>query len=268
MTALRMKHIQLNPPVLRHWLLFDIDQPAAALIWEKANLPPPNWIAVNRMNAHAHCGYLLAQPVVTSADGRDHPLRYAAAIESAFNIRLTADPSYSGLIAKNPLHPAWKTQHLHSHPYSLNELAEWVTLTKKPSPPLLCSGLLRNVSLFDSLRYWAYRTVLQFKKAGSFFDLWRAALLKEAEVMNLKFPAPLPANEVRSIAKSIAKWTWRQFNKEHFSEIQRSRAHRRWTANGNIPAACSKPWEALGISRSTYYTRKKSGLLVGLCHIR
>ncbi|MCK2128267.1 replication initiation protein [Thauera aromatica] len=52
--ATTKSHLQLNPAALRHWLLFDIDVPLAALAWERANLPPPNWIAVNPDNSHVN----------------------------------------------------------------------------------------------------------------------------------------------------------------------------------------------------------------------
>lgn len=50
------RHLQLNPAVIHHWLVFEIDVPAAALVWEHFNLPTQNGIAVNPANAHAHHG--------------------------------------------------------------------------------------------------------------------------------------------------------------------------------------------------------------------
>lgn len=145
-------HLQLNPSALRHWLLFDIDAPVAALAWERANLPPPNWIAVNPDNSHAHCGYLLEVPVVTSPAGHDKPLRYAAAIENAYRLKLQADPGYAGLICKNPLHERWRNWFLHDHAYSLDELTEWVSLAKPARATEENVGLGRNITLFCVFR--------------------------------------------------------------------------------------------------------------------
>lgn len=260
--ALEKCHLQLNPSVLRHWLVFDIDFPMAALSWDRANLPPPNWIAVNPLNGHAHCGYLLEIPVVTSAGGRDKPLRYAAAIESAFRIKLRADPGYSGLISKNPLSHTWRTWFLHAHAYSLDELADWVTLAKPQNISIESIGLGRNVTLFDCLRKWSYRMVLTYKEANAAPDLWLRALMREAEVINLNFNSPLSLPEFRAVAKSVAKWVWRRFDSTQFSQIQQQRALKRWSQPRPASTESSKPWEKLGISRRTYYYQKKAGLLL------
>ena len=260
--AATMSHLQLNPAALRHWLLFDLDAPLAALAWERANLPPPNWIAVNPENSPAHCGYLLEVPVVTSPAGHDKPLRYAAAIENAYRLKLQADPGYVGLICKNPLHERWRTWFLHDHAYTLDELTEWVSLAKPARATDENVGLGRNVTLFDSLRSWAYRMVLIYKSANATPDIWYRALLHEAEGMNSRFPAPLAYPEVRCLVKSVAKWTWRVFTEHAFSKIQRARAQKRWSEAGGISVERAKPWEQLGISRRTYYYRKKAGLLV------
>lgn len=260
--ATTKSHLQLNPAALRHWLLFDIDVPLAALAWERVNLPPPNWIAVNPDNAHAHCGYLLEVPVITGPGRHEKPLRYAAAIENAYRLKLRADPGYAGLICKNPLHERWRTSYLHDHAYSLDELTEWVSLTKPTHTIEENVGLGRNVVLFDTLRSWAYRMVLIYKSADATQDLWFRALLNEAEGFNGRFPTPLSYPEVRAVAKSVAKWTWRAFTQRAFSEIQRARAQKRWSKASANSTEQAKPWERLGISRRTYYYRKKAGLLL------
>ena len=260
--ACTKNYLQLNPAVLRHWLTFDLDFPMASIAWESVNLAPPNWIAVNTQNSHAHYGYLLETPVVMSASGRDKPLRYAAAIESAFRIKLHADPGYSGLLVKNPLNGAWLTLFLHANAYSLGELSEWVSLKKTKSSTIEETGLLRNVTLFETLREWSYRTVLAYKKEAASLDLWLHAVLREAESINRCFKPPLSVAEVRAVARSVAKWVWRMFHPELFSKIQQARAVRRWSKPQPPSIEKTKPWEEMGISRRTYYYRKKAGLLL------
>lgn len=259
--ALEKNYLQLNPPILWHWLVFDIDEPMAALAWEKANLAPPNWIAVNPANTRAHLGYLLEVPVITAPEARDKPLRYAAAIETAFRIALRADSGYSGFIAKNPLSPKWQTWFLHAEPYSLDYLAEWVTLPRTPSASLAPIGLGRNVMLFDAIRQWAYGMVRVYQQADSGQEQWFRAVLREAEVVNQRFTPPLQFPEVRATAKSIAKWTWQRFSDDDFSRIQQARACRRWAKVREPSLEQSRPWEQMGISRRTFFSRKKAGLL-------
>jgi len=259
--ALRCRHIQPNPPFEIAWLIFDLDYPAASIGWETANLPEPTIIAVNPANAHAHLFYGLQTPVSTSPNAREKPRRYAEAIARAMRAKLKADPGYAGYLAKNPFHPVWRTL-WRSNLYDLNYLAEWVALDDKairPDPDL--SHLKRNSTLFELLRRWAHRQVLAFKRAGRSFEQWQTYVLDQAEAINISaFPHdPLPYSEVKSTAKSVAKWAWAHFTEAAFSAIQAARGRKggrpRTTARGG------EPWQTLGISRPTWYRRRKAGLL-------
>lgn len=221
--ALQHTHIQANSPALRWRLVFDIDRPGALFAATDASLAPASWIAVNPSNGHAHIGYELAEPITTSPEGRKAPIRYAAAIESAYKRRLGADARYVGLICKNPSHEAWDV-HIHrSKAYDLPELAEWLpgpleTPKKTAEQP---GPIGRNVALFDDLRYWAYRQPIgQAQNLEAFF---RACLYRAAE-LNV---GGLSENEVKHVARSVSKWVWRRFDKEasdeRFSKLQ---AHR------------------------------------------
>ena len=92
----------------------------------------------------------------------------------------------------------------------------------------------RNCTLFDSGRKWAYKQVLKYRLTGDreeFFEAVRCAL----EDMN-DFPDPLPNSEVKQIAKSISKWTWKNYTArwtdEKFSEIQAKRGRLGGLKNG------------------------------------
>ena len=105
-TAITRRYIQVNPPHLRTFLLFDLDYAGAALAWEDNNLPMPAWAAINRENTHAHIAYALSAPVLTADfGGRQAALRYLAAVEAAYRAKLGGDDGFSGLITKNPVHP-------------------------------------------------------------------------------------------------------------------------------------------------------------------
>lgn len=256
-TALQQRHIQPNAPLEVAWLVFDLDYAGAALAWEHANLPPPTFTVINPENAHAHIFYGLAAPVCMSDAARHAPIRYAAAVQAAFVAKLCADPGYAGLIAKNPLHDAWRVVSVPKL-YDLGEMAEHVDLPRF-LPKRAEVGLGRNCTLFDTLRSWAYQWVREYKHNGASLDQWKAAVLGQAEALN-DFSVPLAYGEVKATAKSVARWTWAQFNDAVFSAIQSARGRR-----GGRPATTTKdgePWEALGISRATYYRRLKSGLLV------
>jgi hypothetical protein len=165
------------------------------------------------------------------------------------------------LIAKNPLNRRWHTLEFHTDSYSLHDLAEWVRFPKQCTALPEPIGLWRNVSIFESLRAWAYSWVLTYKVAGTPVELWFRALLQQAEAMNSRFPEPLPMSEIKATTKSVAKWVWRHFSEDTFREIQRVRGTKSGEVRRIGSLEATKPWEELGISRRTYFSRRKLGLM-------
>lgn len=209
--ALTKAYIQLNPPSLIHWMIFDIDRPNSAYAWYDVNLPPPFAVVVNESNTHCHIIYRLESPVCTSDLAHEKPLRYLAAIQQAMTEKLKADVNYSGLIAKNPF-----SEHWHVIPvainalYSLSELAEYVDLTQVPKRCKNASeavALGRNCALFDSLREIAYKSIREYRTGK--VDTWREYVLNQAIAQNT-YSEPLPQSEVKAIAKSVANWVWKK----------------------------------------------------------
>jgi hypothetical protein len=244
--ALRKPYIQINPPHLRVWSIYDVDRQGAAFAWEEANLPPPSWAAINRENGHAHLVWGLAAPVlVDSPDMRLAPLRYLCAVEAAFRAKLDADQGFSGLITKNPTHPLWRLLRGPRVGYELGELAEWVDLPRhlpKRKPEQI--GLGRNVTLFDWLRHYAYRQVRHYKTDVRNFVVWQAHLNTKALERNGDFLHPLDSREVWYIVKSVAKWTWQRFDIEasdaRFSRLQAARGRHGGVASGVSRRAMSE----------------------------
>lgn len=221
--ALAHSHIQPNSPGLCWRLVFDVDRPGALFAADDANVAPPNWIAVNPKNGHAHIGYELAEPVTTGEAGRAAPIRFAAAVERGYTLALDADRGYSGLICKNPTSSRWWT-HIHNpKPYDLPELAEWLpALPKAPAKGEAPSGAVgRNVALFDALRRWAYRQPIN--QAPS-LEQFRSACRYKAAELNV---GGLPENELDHLARSVSKWVWTRFDQEASNEkFSKLQAHR------------------------------------------
>jgi hypothetical protein len=115
------------------------------------------------------------------------------------------------------------------------------------------TGLSRNCDLFDRLRPYAYLAVVPRKEAGDTFDLWFASLTGVASAFNGEFADPLPRSEVLSIAKSVARWTWRRFDTCGFSKIQTARAKRPRGARlteTSVTAAKSRGGDAKAIAEA------------------
>jgi len=253
--ALEYRHIQLNGPATFRWMAHDIDQPGAYFAHADANLPPPNFIAINPENGHGHSAMLLAFPVARHAAARIEPLNFFGAVEGGIARRVGADRRYTGLITKNPLHQHWRVEWRREEAYTLPELADWL-FPEDMQPDLSIEEMLgtgRNCTIFEELRLIAYREVRAFKRNGS-FEMFRARLEQVAIGINMQFPVALRPTEVRGIAKSVAKWTWRRMSEEKFSAIQGHRANIRWA--GHVAVESTRPWEAEGISRRTWYRRR------------
>ena len=312
--ALKRQHLEFNTPAFLNWLVFDVDQEDSFESWERANLHAPNLYVQNRSNGRAHLGYALATPVGTCVSHRRAPIELAAAVQRGMTRRLAADPAYANRLAKNPLHPEWRASWLNGQPFDLTALLE--PLGREDTRPHArrseIAGISRNCDLFDELRHFAYRKVLAYKETRS-LDAWRRCLFDEVRLINLGFAMPLTISELRQIAQSVAKWSWREFSREKFSEIQAERARhgrslaakataasitaaKRELASTNDPSRrrrddtaetiarrvgksprtvrrhvaepraeyeagsiqCVKPWLVHGISRSTWYRRRKA----------
>ncbi|MEH9304157.1 primase C-terminal domain-containing protein, partial [Klebsiella variicola] len=162
--------------------------------------------------------------------------------------------------------------------YTLDWLADFLDLNAASDKDIVADyGLGRNCTLFDKTRKWAYRAIRQ---GWPEYDQWLQACYERASAYNLQFPAPLDENEVKGIAKSIAKWTNNKFSeisfndyvkKSHSPDIQKRRGKRGGEVGGLISKGggrpviessdnYTKPWISMGISRATYYRKKNEKL--------
>lgn len=255
--ALKRRYIQPNGPTHKRWFCFDIDRQGGGIDFDFRGAPTPNLSVINTQNKHAHLLYLLETPVRTAPDGSLKALRYAESTERGLLAVLSADIGYSGLIVKNLLHGFWDTIKWHSEAYSLDELADYVDLSAKPANQETF-GLGRNCALFEQLRPYAYKLA---REENPDFE---NKVIDRAFDINANFGmSGMDFREVQQIAKSVIKWTSKRFDKETFSAIQAARGRKGGKVSKRPVSAHSertqKPWEALGISRPTYYRRKKTG---------
>lgn len=258
--AIEARYIQPNGPTHRFWLVYDVDRPHAAMDWDDRLAPPPSIVAQNPENGHAHLLYGLEVPIRTAPDARSAPLRYAAAVDCALREKLGADEGYAGLVCKNPLHPYWRVTEWQPALYDLGWLDSWLDLTsyKDRRKRLPNYGLGRNCNLFDRLRRWSYKAIRQ---GWPNYDRWYEATLTRARAYN-DFADPLPDSEIRATARSVARYTHRNFSQSGFSAWQAAQGRKGGIKSGAVrrvgSAAEAQPWLALGISRATYYRRHRA----------
>lgn len=217
--AIAFRNIQVNHPLRLNFLVFDVDinAPYAMFTFEEVGLPAPNWISKNKHNSHYHMGYWLEIPVCSTDFAKKKPIEFAAAILSAIGEKLQADTSYSGLTTKNPCHDAWHTVLFTKHRYSLHELADYLDLKGHPKKGKEASGLGRNCTIFDNVSNWAYKAIRDYW-SPNYYDKWFESVLGRCMDENTQFNEPLPYSEIKAIAKSIAKWTYKHFTPSGLSE--------------------------------------------------
>jgi ATP/maltotriose-dependent transcriptional regulator MalT len=62
--------------------------------------------------------------------------------------------------------------------------------------------------VFHTVRHWAYVEVRQYR--AKTFNQWLEAVIAQCCSVNAQFPVPMQYNEVKGIAKSLARWVWKR----------------------------------------------------------
>lgn len=214
-TAIKKKHLSLNHKHITQWVTFDIDRNGAVadLIYDTTGVQTPNLVVENPENGHAHFLYKLQTPVYRSENASTKPVNYLSAIYAEMRGLLGGDTAYTGLISKNPMHEHWRTQELRIEPYSLADLARnldldaTVTRTVKISADeAYYEG--RNAKLFNELREWSYVAVREYR--GKTYEQWLQACIDHCMQLNSLLVHVLGYGEIKQIAKSVSKFTWKQ----------------------------------------------------------
>ena len=230
--ALNCDYIQFNPVNSYQWLVFDIDKNEDIFgLITSGLIPMPNMVALNQWQddtiGSGHFYYLLSNPVHNNPTSSSSALKYLTYIQKCLTMRLGADPRYVGLIAKNPTSRRWYVWQPRLQPYDLAELGDWCSYALINGAKNIVieqvESIRRNCTIFDSVRQWAYTNV----KHTTTYESWLNTLLNEVNNANKQFIDPLPTSGVKSIAKSIAKYTYRFKNKPHtqaFLNKQKMRA--------------------------------------------
>jgi len=268
--ALRRRYIQPNAPVRRHWFVYDVDREGAAYAWDTV-CAEPNYTVINPKNGHAHLLYALDTPIYLLGNARIAPIKYAAAVQEAYRQLLGADPGYQENLCKNPANSYWKLLKGPEWAYDLDELASYVPAKElrnaKRRKKTFKSGVGRNCTLFESLTFFAAQNI-NTGEYGS-FQKWHEFIEIRAMHINSDFEPPLTWPEVKSTAKSVAKWVWQNLRgsqadyiaRTHTSEIQAARGRKSGVVRRKGSITEQQPWVELGISRRTWFYRKKKGLL-------
>ena len=221
--ASKQPYIQPNHPQIIKWLFIDIDSDLKHKFinyyddnlffrYHDRNLPPPTIIMRNRDNGHVQYAYRLTDPVTMFEGSRNHPTQYLKAIQYALTVQLGGDLAFGGSLAKNPLNnDKWDIYLTGANSYSLGDLAEYLDLTDPANKPPKKSandeiispfaGLGRNCDTFDYLRFIAYPIADSMTQTAL-----QDYLIQLGIEFNKNYKQPLLYNEIKCIAKSIARF--------------------------------------------------------------
>lgn len=254
--ALLKRYIQPNHPYYTHFFIFDLDYPTAYidLFYSMVGVPTPNLIVENPQNGHAHYIYQLKTPIYNTNASNYKPIKYGNAVYLALRQALNADINYSGLITKNAIHSSWRTHVLREQPYTLDELSERLDLTtfqiNKEIKVDEAVGLGRNCCLFHTVRHWAYVEVRKYR--AKTFNQWLDGVIAQCCSVNTQFTVPMQYNEIKGIAKSIARWVWKRDNYCYQEFIDRQ------TRRGQLGGKAKG--EAYSVKRKQAVSLKAKGL--------
>ena len=223
--------LEVNPPNAYSVVTLDIDDvhnlPERAWRMGKPSLPP-TWIVQSLDTGKMHCGYILETPVHRNHDSLAGPLLKLADVADRLTYHLGGDPGYGGLITRNPLAPGPDT-HVYWQsflPYSLGQLDKRLPKAKRPRGERL-TGIGRNVDLFRAMVKTAHQPRWhRLIEAEGWDGAWLEHVRSENVVM--WHPDELPDVECRSIAKSCASYSLRNFSEKKVSERQRRRTGKQW----------------------------------------
>lgn len=199
----------------RHYLMVDHDNGPIGRAHELYDVCP-NIVVYNPTNPERHQAFwLLRDPVHCQPEAQARkPYQYLRAIEAGYDAKYGCDPHFARHIHRNPLCFISDTFWLHERPYTLSELAEPVNLApsalKRSGARLarVIEGRGRNCTLFDELRFWAYKQASNAKAVD--YDIWHRQVITRVMALN-GFEKPLPAAEVYCVARSVAEFVYYRY---------------------------------------------------------
>ena len=269
----RYPEVELHSATARTALVLDCDSKPIhylGVALGSAVVRCPNYIVTSPITGNGHVVYCLARPVLVGNDVRPKPLFLLGRIAEFYLQAYGADPDYRGVMAHNPVHPRYRatTTWLREEPWTLEELAADIPRRQRapvvPEEAQTAEG--RNSALFQAAmrefgkpRNWEagtdLETVLAWVEAA--FERWYGQHgLTEG----------WHRNECMWIAKSVVGYCRRNLasgqTQKGFSRIQAARGRKSGAKRReDTPLETDRmPWVHEGVSRSTWYRRRKKKL--------
>ena len=217
------------------------------------DLPPYSWFVRTRRGGHV--SWALAVPVGKHQAARAAPEAYLSAVAEYYHHALGADPAFGGL-SRNPAHPKADTVWGRRKPYSLDELSSVIPFNWR-KPRIAQTGIGRNRDLF-----------MATCRGDRGVPALTMAHALNRDVADAYGREPLPDSEVAGIARSVERYRRKWEQQGHRSAwLARQAARsakqtgkaRKRSASPDGSNEALRPWAAEGVSRATWYRRRKVG---------
>lgn len=248
--------------------------------WSNLGLPEPSFIVRDTMldpreydfnwdwwckqiakRGKCHCIYLLKKPVYRNREDKTAEIYYDA-VKRLLIEKFAADTGYVGMIIKNPFNIIdYETIFNSSEElklFELKELADAIQLpkrTNKDKAKIKARYEGRNVSIFDAVREEFYEKLNKFSKSIELENSILERCIELSYYVTNEYGEPLPFSEIKSIAKSIAKYCWKMKSGripdflDYRSEKGRLKADKR--RENSIKNRCKKSEEKYNILKNT-----------------
>ena len=216
------------------------------------DLPPYSWLVRTRRGGHV--SWALAVPVGKHQAARAAPEAYLSAVAEYYHHALGADPAFGGL-SHNPAHPKADTVWGRRKPYSLDELSSVIPCNWR-KPRIAQTGIGRNRDLF-----------MATCRGDRGVPALTMAHALNRDVADAYGRESLPDSEVAGIARSVERYRRKWEQQGHKSTWLARQAARSAKQTGKARKASAsregsnemlRPWEAEGVSRRTWYRRRKA----------
>ncbi len=210
--AIRHQHIELNNDKAFKFISIDVDYDIAkdlCFVWENNNLPEPTYAVINPANNHAHLIFMLENYIFWK---NDKQVSFYEDVKKMLTDIYHADPDFTGMLTKNPLHDSWKTIES-GIIYTLAELKAYAP--KRSSDNIIQFNKFKRrtinnnnailghrCELFERSRIISYNEVRNFTNQNDFFEYMIG-------VCSDQNPSDLKYSDILSTAKSISRYTWK-----------------------------------------------------------
>lgn len=219
--AIQDKYIAPFHQKYRNYIAVDVDHENWYEKTDDINLLP-NIVIQNKDNGKAHLLFKIKP--IWLGDGASRRLKhYHSNVQKGLTSALGGDLCFNNQTIKNPNNNSWNTHELTSNTYELSDIAQDIVLPNIWDYSLIEDDEGRNTTMFNALRFYAYKEVYNNHKCSKSLEFMVRQLayeLYDPIIAQFKDKGkPYRISEVECTIRSVVKYTWEKYtNGESFTK--------------------------------------------------